>query len=93
MTSVLKTLQLGQSKFWSDNEILFCKIRHLDTNRYLNTFTLEKYLYAVNTLFEEKKVPFLIDLKNAEKSFSIKANITLARSHEFYDLQLAKPMC
>ena len=90
MTSVLKTLQLDQSKFWIDNGILFCIIRHLDTNPYLNTITLEKYLNAVNILCEGKKIPFLIDLRNTEGTFSIKAAKTLATSHEFHDLIISE---
>ena len=90
MTSVIKNLQLDQSKFWIDNGILFCIIRHLDTNPYLNTITLEKYLNAVNILCEGKKIPFLIDLRNTEGTFSIKAAKTLATSHEFHDLIISE---
>ncbi len=90
MTSVIKSLQLDQSKFWIDNGILFCEIRHLDSRRYLNTETLETYLKAVNTLCEGKKVPILIDLRNTEGTFSINAAKTLATSLEFHNLIISE---
>ena len=90
LTSVPKYLQLDQSRFWIDNEILFCEIRHQDAHRYLNTVTIKRYLKSVIHLCAGKKVPCLIDLRNTDGTFSINAAKTLATSIAFQSLVITE---
>lgn len=90
MISINDIVQLDQAKFWTDNGILFGEIRHPDTNRYLNSETLKTYLKAVSDLCEGKKMPFLLDLRNTDGTFSNNAAKKLANSLEYNKLIIAE---
>lgn len=86
MRSVKDIVQLDRAKFWTDNGIIFGEIRHPDKNRYLDTATLEKYLSAISKICQGKKMPFLLDLRNTEGTFSNNAAKKLASSMTYSKL-------
>lgn len=78
MNIIQHIIKLDRAKFWTDNGILFCEILHTEKKRYLNTGTIEKYLNAIRELCKDEKMPFLLDLRNTEGTFSSNAAKKLA---------------
>ncbi|WP_372754253.1 hypothetical protein [Mariniflexile sp.] len=80
MTDKSDIIEIEQSKFWIEDDVLFCEIYNPDENKYLEESTIDTYLKVINDLCKGKSMPFLIDFRNTKGTFLRAAAIKLSNS-------------
>lgn len=90
MTLKNNSIKLERAKFWTDKEILFCKMLNMDASHHLTDETADTYLKAIVTLCNGKKMPLLIDLRNTQGAFLSTAAKKLGEGIEISKLILSE---
>lgn len=86
-----KIIGFNNAIFWTDDTgILYCEFSNNDPDVKLELTNIKLYIKAIITLCEGKPMPFLIDLKETQGTFSIAAAKLLAHNPELVKLRISE---
>ncbi len=89
-TSMNDMIQIGNSKFWTDNDILYCQFRNKEANYKLETSKIKQYIDAIAKLCNGKAMPFLIDSRDIRVTYTRETANLLANSPILSKLRISE---
>jgi hypothetical protein len=79
------------ASFWTDSSgILYCKFGNNDSNSKLDFKSASLYIRAITKLCKGKAMPFLIDVRDTQGTFSINAAKLIAKNTELIKLRISE---
>lgn len=79
------------ASFWTDSSgILYCKFSNKDSNSKLDFKSASLYIRAITKLCNGKAMPFLIDVRDTQGTFSISAAKLIAKNLELVKLRISE---
>ncbi|MDO6622489.1 hypothetical protein Q4509_06435 [Oceanihabitans sp. 1_MG-2023] len=81
---------VGNSKFWTDNNILYCQFRSREVNYKIDVDKIELFIKVIDRLCNGKPMPFLIDLRNAQGALTRESANLLSNSPILKKLRISE---
>ncbi|QRM88228.1 hypothetical protein FG167_02975 [Lacinutrix sp. WUR7] len=83
-------IKIGNSKFWTDSGILYCQFRNNSTNYKFGTESVALFIHAIDKLCKGKPMPFLIDTRDSQGTFTRESANLLANSPTLVKLRMSE---
>ncbi|WP_055447762.1 hypothetical protein [Lacinutrix mariniflava] len=83
-------INIGYSKFWTDNGILFCQFRNENANFKFESSTVDLFIKVIDKLCNGKPMPFLIDSRDSKGTFTRESSNLLATSPILSKLRISE---
>jgi len=88
--SMKDVIRIGNSKFWTDNGVLYCEFKRGEFNYNLETEEIEVFVKVIDKLCKGKSMPFLIDLRDAQGVLTRESASLLANSPILNKLRISE---
>ena len=83
-------IKIGNSKFWTDDDILYCQSSNKNSSNKLDSNEVELYVEVITKLCNGKAMPFLIDIRDSRGTFSPSAANLFAKSPSLVLLRISE---
>ncbi|WP_055442581.1 hypothetical protein [Lacinutrix himadriensis] len=83
-------IKIGDSKFWTDSGILYCQFRNNDAKNKFETESVALFIRAIDKLCKGMPMPFLIDSRDSQWTFTRESANLLANSPTLVKLRMSE---
>ncbi len=90
MVNMENVIKMGQSKFWTDNGILYCQFRNEKANYTFELDAVKVFIKIIDKLCDGKPMPFLIDSRDSQGTFTRESSNLMANSPTLVKLRISE---
>lgn len=83
-------IEIGFSKFWTDNGVLYCQFRNENANYKFELDTVKLFIKVIDKLCNGEPMPFLVDSRDFQGVFTREISNLLATSPILVKLRISE---